>query len=100
LEKIMAVVVEDVTGLAKAFVDTVGRLGPKERDRQPSAALGENHNHVLQLAQESMSGIDPRLWPKPVEVYEGATGGRVTKGTHGNPEICARQLLHLLPTTM
>ena len=96
----MAVETEDVKGLADAFVDTLEKLSPKEREQQPSAALGENYNNVLQLAKESMPGINARLWPKPVEVYESASGRHLTRGTYADLETFARQITHLLPGTM
>jgi hypothetical protein len=97
----MVVQLGQVRGLAQAFADSLERLGSKEREQQPSAAYAENFNNVLALAKEVAPEVDARLWPKPVETYEGSTTGKkLARARYAELATYASQVLELLPLSM
>lgn len=91
----MSIDQSQVRALAKAFVETLEKLTPKERERHPELRYGQEMNKLIQLAQEVAPEVDKRLWPQPLQTNEPHRGQPVL-GRYEDIETAARQILGLL----
>jgi hypothetical protein len=94
----MAVNTHQVRAKAQAFVTALTKMGPKEREQQPTAQFAEDFNRLLVLAKEAAPEVDARLWPKPLEFSPRANMTEPgVRARYAEIETYARQVLDLVP---
>jgi hypothetical protein len=91
----MPVSASEVSAMASVFVDTIGKMSAKEREKTPTMPFAERFNNILVLAKEAAPDVDSRLWPEPIKQTDGTT--RMVNAHYGEIETYASQIVQLLP---
>ncbi len=80
----MGITLYQIRDNADAFVKTIEKMTPKQKEEQPSGQYGDNFNSLLLLAKNTASDVDARLWPEPLEIYAGVAGSTGKKFTRSS----------------
>lgn len=82
---------------AKAFVETLEKLSPKERALPVSARYANELNKLITQAKEVEPNHDADIWPEPIPPQDPGMGVERAIGTYAEVETAARQIVGLLP---
>lgn len=82
---------------AKAFVETLEKLPPKERALPVSARYAQELNKLIEQAKHVEPNHDVDIWPQPIPLQDPSMGVERAIGTYAEIETAARQILGLLP---